>query len=84
MIEGITGATAALPQLQSPQAQRTTETTASQGNTAGNSVIDASGSGAVGPSDVPPVQSVNQPPRVSSPGPENDFGQRGTLLDIAA
>jgi hypothetical protein len=84
MIEGITGAAAAAPQLQSPQAQKTTEATAVQSGQAGNSVIDASGSGAVGPSDVPSTQSVNQPPSVSSPGPENDFGQRGTLLDIAA
>jgi hypothetical protein len=84
MVEGITGATTALPRLQSPQAQKTTETTAAQGGAAGNSVIDATGSGAVGPSDVPAIQSVNQPPSVSTPGPENDFGQRGTLLDIAA
>lgn len=84
MIEGITGATAAIPQLQSPQAQKTTDATAAQSSQAGNTVIDASGSVAVGPSDVPATEAVNQPPSVSTPGPENDFGQRGTLLDIAA
>lgn len=84
MIEGIIGATAALPQLQSPQAQKTTDTTAVQGGEAGNSVIDASGSVAVGPSNVRAPEAVNQPPNASAPGPENNFGQRGSLLDIAA
>jgi hypothetical protein len=84
MIEGITGATAALPQLQSPQAQKTSSATAAQPAEAGNSVIDASGSQAVGPSNVPETQSVTQSPSVSTPGPENDFGQRGSLVDIAA
>jgi hypothetical protein len=38
----------------------------------------------VGASDAASDQAVEQPPSSSSPGPENDFGQRGTLVDIAA
>lgn len=41
-------------------------------------------SNSVGASDAAPDQSVEQAPKSSSPGPENDFGHRGTLLDIAA
>jgi hypothetical protein len=38
----------------------------------------------VGASDAAPDQAVGQSPRAASPGPENDFGRRGTLIDIAA
>lgn len=84
MIEGIGGAGLGTPQLQSPQGQKSAEAASSSAISSGNSVIDASGSQAVGPSDVPSPQGVNQAPNVTTPGPENDFGQRGSLLDIAA
>lgn len=86
MIEGIAASIAA-PQLQGAgrpagQAQLNTEQTSSSAQ------ATRSGSGSavteVGASDAAPDQAVNQSPSVSSPGPENDFGRRGTLVDIAA
>jgi hypothetical protein len=84
MIEGIGGAGLGTPQLQSPQGRKSAETGSGSAISSGNSVIDASGSQAVGPSDVPSPQAVNQAPSVTTPGPKNDFGHRGSLLNIAA
>jgi hypothetical protein len=82
MIEGI-GA----PQLQGasrPGGQTLQSSDQALGSaqiTRGASSSNAEG---VGASDAASDQAVEQTPRVASPGPENDFGQRGSLVDIAA
>lgn len=87
MIEGLAGGVA-LQQFQGP-ARPGAQVGSTEAPTAGSASITVAASGSdvadgVGAAETPPDRSVQQPPRAESPGPENDFGQRGGLLDITA
>ena len=86
MIEGIAASLSApqLPGAARPGGQAQLPADQAQGSAQITRSATSSTAGGVGASNATPDQTVEQSPRAASPGPENDFGQRGTLVDIAA